>query len=71
MIFSGRAVSILAPEEVSPGHMILAPLNTNLIAPLSTCTRCKMCGTVEFHTVHIHNQGPTSIQQLSASVATS
>lgn len=28
---------IIAPGEVKPGHMILAPLRTNLIAPLSTC----------------------------------
>lgn len=30
-------VIIFAPFDVKPGHMILAPLSTNLIAPLSTC----------------------------------
>ena len=34
-LFSGT-VSILAPGEVRPGHMMLAPLSTNLMAPLST-----------------------------------
>lgn len=33
---------ILAPGEVNPGHMILAPLSTNRIAPLSTCCQGKM-----------------------------
>ena len=33
---------ILAPGDVRPGHMILAPLRTNLIAPLSTC----ICGAI-------------------------
>ena len=28
---------ILAPGDVRPGHMMLAPLRTNFIAPLSTC----------------------------------
>ena len=38
MVFSGTGVSILAPGEVSPGHMMLAPLRMNLMAPLSTCS---------------------------------
>ena len=32
----GRSTSILAPLDVNPGHMILAPDKTNLIAPRST-----------------------------------
>ena len=35
-------VAILAPDDVNPGHMMLAPLSINLIAPLSTCT----CGNI-------------------------
>ena len=27
---------IVAPGDVSPGHMMLAPCSTNLIAPVST-----------------------------------
>ena len=38
ILSSGSSASILAPGEVSPGHMILAPLRMNLMAPLSTCT---------------------------------
>ena len=37
MVSSGRETSIRAPGEVSPGHMMLAPLKINLMAPLSTC----------------------------------
>ena len=33
---------IRAPDEVKPGHIMLAPLSTNLIAPLSTCCQGKM-----------------------------
>lgn len=29
---------ILAPGDVSPGHIMLAPLSTKRIAPLSTCS---------------------------------
>lgn len=29
---------IFAPFDVKPGHIIFAPLSTNLIAPLSTCS---------------------------------
>lgn len=36
---------IFAPGEVRPGHMIFAPLSTNLIAPLSTCCQGKMYGS--------------------------
>jgi hypothetical protein len=32
----GRSVSILAPFDVKPGHIIFAPDKTNLIAPRST-----------------------------------
>ena len=31
-------MSMRAPGDVSPGHIMLAPLRTNLIAPLSTCS---------------------------------
>lgn len=34
----------MAPGDVSPGHMMLAPLSTNLIAPLSTCSIGRMNG---------------------------
>ena len=37
---------ILAPGEVNPGHMMLAPLKTNLMAPLSTCWYGSMKGSV-------------------------
>ena len=33
---------IRAPDEVKPGHIMLAPLSTNLNAPLSTCCQVKM-----------------------------
>jgi len=42
-IVSASAFVILAPGDVSPGHITLAPLSTNLIAPLSTC----MCGNIK------------------------
>ena len=35
-VLAGTRV-ILAPGEVRPGHMMFAPLSTNLMAPLSTC----------------------------------
>ena len=35
-VFSGTLV-ILAPGDVRPGHIMLAPLSMNRIAPLSTC----------------------------------
>ena len=38
--------AILPPFDVSPGHITFAPLNTNLIAPLSTCSRASMNGSV-------------------------
>ena len=37
-MLAGSGVSILAPGDVSPGHMMLAPLKMNRMAPLSTCT---------------------------------
>ncbi|KYQ49452.1 hypothetical protein ALC60_11558 [Trachymyrmex zeteki] len=30
-------VIIFAPFDVKPGHIMFAPLRTNLMAPLSTC----------------------------------
>ena len=44
-ILSASSLVILAPGDVSPGHMMLAPLSTNRIAPLSTCMWGKMNGT--------------------------
>ena len=43
---SGRETAILAPGEVRPGHIMLAPLRMNFIAPLSTCTLGRMVGSV-------------------------
>lgn len=37
IVFCGTG-SILAPGEVKPGHIMLAPLITNLMAPKSTCS---------------------------------
>lgn len=37
MVFCGTG-SIFAPGEVKPGHIMLAPLITNLMAPKSTCS---------------------------------
>lgn len=36
---------IFAPGEVKPGHIMFAPLKTNLIAPLSTCCQGKKNGS--------------------------
>lgn len=33
-----------APGEVKPGHIMLAPLKINLIAPLSTCNMGRKYG---------------------------
>lgn len=38
---------ILAPGDVNPGHIILAPLRINLIAPLSACCQGHMKGSAE------------------------
>lgn len=40
-----------APGDVNPGHMILAPLSTNFMAPLSTCSNGKKNGTAKHHTL--------------------
>jgi len=37
IVFCGTG-SIFAPGEVNPGHIMLAPLITNLMAPKSTCS---------------------------------
>lgn len=37
IVFCGTG-SIFAPGEVKPGHIMLAPLITNLMAPKSTCS---------------------------------
>ena len=44
-VFSGTGVSIRAPGEVRPGHMMLAPLRINLMAPLSTCSWGRRVGS--------------------------
>jgi len=36
---------ILAPGDVRPGHIMLAPLSTKRIAPLSTCSHGKRNGS--------------------------
>lgn len=36
---------ILAPGDVNPGHIILAPLRTKRIAPLSTCSHGRKNGS--------------------------
>ena len=46
MLPSGTGVSILAPADVSPGHIIFAPLRINRIAPLSTCKRGNVHGSI-------------------------
>ena len=43
---------ILAPGDVSPGHIILAPLRTNFIAPLSTCMWGNMKGSEIYNSIH-------------------
>ena len=44
-VLAGNDTSILAPGEVSPGHMMFAPLKMNLIAPLSTCSLGSIIGS--------------------------
>ena len=46
MLPSETGVSILAPADVSPGHIIFAPLRMNRIAPLSTCKRGSINGSI-------------------------
>lgn len=41
----GKSGVMIAPFDVRPGHMMLAPLRTNVIAPLSTCIRGQMNGS--------------------------
>lgn len=41
----GRSGVMIAPLDVSPGHITLAPLNTNVMAPLSTCIKGQMNGS--------------------------
>lgn len=42
---SASAGYSLAPGDVSPGHIMFAPLRTNLMAPLSTCWCGRMKGS--------------------------
>lgn len=37
---------IMAPLEVNPGHIMLAPDKTKVIAPLSTCIKGQINGSV-------------------------
>lgn len=46
--FAGKAGVIMAPFEVSPGHIILAPERTKVIAPLSTCINGQMKGSIKW-----------------------
>ncbi|CAO3697586.1 unnamed protein product [Rhizopus microsporus] len=43
---TGKSSSIRAPLDVNPGHMILAPDKTNLIAPRSTCSFGRISGSM-------------------------
>lgn len=36
---------MMAPLDVKPGHIMLAPESTNVMAPLSTCMRVHMKGS--------------------------
>ena len=51
-VSTGRGVSILAPGDVRPGHITLAPLRMNLIAPLSTCTLGSRSGSTKLWRAH-------------------
>lgn len=42
-----------APGDVRPGHMMLAPLSTKPMAPLSTCMCGKMKGSGKHKAVHV------------------
>lgn len=42
---AGKSISIRAPLDVKPGHIMLAPDNTNLIAPRSTCNLGSISGS--------------------------
>lgn len=53
---SASAGYSLAPGDVSPGHMMLAPLKTNLIAPLSTCWCGRIKGSVKEDIFICYNQ---------------
>lgn len=45
IVFCGTG-SIFAPGEVKPGHIMLAPLITNLMAPKSTCSLGRKNGSI-------------------------
>lgn len=50
---------ILAPGEVRPGHIMLAPLKMNFIAPLSTCILGSINGSAKeshTHTIQIYRK---------------
>lgn len=49
---------INAPGDVKPGHMILAPLSTNRIAPLSTCNIGRKKGNL-WKSLNVGIQGPS------------
>lgn len=47
---------MMAPGDVRPGHMMLAPLRTKRIAPLSTCCHGRKNGSV-------HQNKPLQIEK--------
>ena len=57
----GSGVSILAPGDVSPGHMMLAPLKMNRMAPLSTCTLGSRSGSMIHVACHKWEQAQLSL----------
>jgi hypothetical protein len=52
------SVCIVAPGDVMPGHMMLAPARTNLIAPLSTLSFGIISG-YWWSTRSVGNHGPS------------
>lgn len=51
---AGTETSMRAPFEVNPGHMMLAPAMTNLMAPRSTCSLGNMLGSIIDYDVREH-----------------
>lgn len=49
---------MVAPGDVRPGHMTLAPDSTNLMAPVSTLKRTIMRGYL-WSILSVGNQGPS------------
>lgn len=51
---SGKSTSMRAPLEVKPGHMMLAPDKTNLMAPRSTCNLGRRSGSIYHQHINMH-----------------